>query len=99
MITNPPLGYSVEAVYATNDQLGYHYARNFINKFLGSKRDKNIDEPIELRDDDIFLGLDMSPDIQIYQSQTYEKYRQLGIKVYFIIHDLLPVLIHNGGQK
>jgi len=92
MITNPPSGYSVEAIYATDNQLGYRYAKNFIDKFLENKEDGSIDEPIELRSDDIFLGLDMAPSVQIYQSKTFERYRQLGIKVYFIIHDLLPVL-------
>jgi len=92
LLLSPPKGYNVEAVYANYGEYGYKYARKFQTKFLGNSIDEEIDdEMIEIAPNDVFLGLDMSHDIQIFQQQYYNELREYGIKVFFIIYDLLPV--------
>jgi len=91
LLINPPQGYTVEPIYATSSQYGYRYAKEFTTQFLQKSIDVHIkDDPIEIGSHDIFLGLDMSPNIQISQAPYYQELRRYGIKVYFIIHDLLP---------
>jgi len=89
MISHPPKGYDIRAVYASKDRLGYNYADSFINKFLGHSEANLRDDPIEISPDDIFLGLDMSPEVQTFQADTYRLFRNIGMKVSFVIYDLL----------
>ena len=60
LLKNPPPGFKVEPVYATLDELGYRYAREFTARLLGGKSDKN-DKPIDFASSDIFFGLDYCP--------------------------------------
>lgn len=92
LISTPPHGYKVEPVYATTDKLGYYYAGEFMSNFSADQELWRKHEAIELGHEDIFLGLDMSPDVQNYQQITYTTFREFGIKIYFVVHDLLPVL-------
>lgn len=92
LISSPPKGYTIQAVYATQDKCGYKYANQFINKFLGHPENLSIqDEPIDISPDDIFLGLDMSPHIQYAQKAYLQHLKNLGIHIYFIVYDLLTI--------
>ncbi len=96
MLENPVPGYMIKPVYADNETLGYFYAKKFLTTFT-DKSEKSSqqtieDEPIDLASGDIFLGLDMSPEIQRFQAETYIKYRTLGIEVYFVVYDLLTTV-------
>ncbi len=96
MLKNPVPGYIIKPVYADNEKLGYFYANKFLVSFTGTSEKSNQetveDEPVDLAQGDIFLGLDMAPDIQRFQASTYTKYRTLGIEVYFVVYDLLTTL-------
>ena len=89
MIQNPPKDYNIRAVYASKEKLGYRYANIFMNNFLGYGKTNLTDEPIEISPQDIFLGLDMSPEVQIFQEETYKLFKYIGVKVSFVIYDLL----------
>ncbi len=95
LLNNPPQGFKVEPVYATQNELGYRYARNFARNFLNTAKTKNSvnDEPVEFFNGDIFLGLDLQHHVVIKQASLYANMRNLGTKVYFIVYDLLPVLL------
>jgi len=95
LLANPPAGYRVEPVYATVDKLGYRYARKFTREFLSCSSDVGDDESIELHQGDIFLGLDLQPDVVPAQSGVYSEMRDAGIKIYFMVYDLLPILLPN----
>jgi glycosyltransferase involved in cell wall biosynthesis len=93
LIKNPPNGYFIEPVYTTATEKGYRYARQFMAKFTNDQSSIMInDDPIDTAPGDIFLGLDMSPDIQIHSKEYYRYLMYRGVDVYFLIHDLLPLL-------
>jgi glycosyltransferase involved in cell wall biosynthesis len=89
---NPPENYRVEPVYATEDQ-SYRYARNFTAKFMEIPREAIInDEPVEYALGDVFLGLDFQPQVVPSQQSFYQALRQQGVKVKFVVYDLLSIL-------
>lgn len=94
MLLNPPPGYRIEPVYATPDQ-GYRYARRFTMQFLDCPEAYLglADDPIDLGPDDIFLGLDLSHQVVITHGAEFERMRNRGVQVWFIVYDLLPVLM------
>lgn len=92
LLQNPPEGWVVEPVYATESSHGYRYARSFTCAFLGIPSGWTEDAPIEAWAGDIFLGLDLQPNIvQSKQSFLHDIHRR-GIGVHFVVYDLLPIL-------
>ena len=85
-----PEGYTVTPIYATTNELGYHYARQFVAKFTG-KADDRPDDLIESIPGDIFLGLDLQHQVTRFQSPYLSALRARGVSVYFVVYDLLPV--------
>ncbi len=92
LLDNPPVGYRVEPVYAKADQ-GYRYARNFTLHFLGCPELIWIDDPIEFKAGDLFLGLDLQPQVVPLQQDFYRKLRNYGVQVKFVVYDLLPITL------
>lgn len=90
LLNRAPEGYTVTPVYATTNELGYQYARQFIAKFTGQAEDRP-DELIETISGDIFLGLDLQHQVTRYQSPYLSALRARGVSVYFVVYDLLPV--------
>lgn len=90
-LTKPPKGYRVEPVYATTER-GYKYARKFTQRLLGLPQTMD-DEPIEYAPGDIFFVLDLQPQVQVIHKEFFRKLRMQGVQVYFLVHDLLPVLL------
>lgn len=90
---NPPVGYRVEPVFTGIDQPGYYYARRFTLQFLGCPESMLADEPIDFRAGDLFIGLDLQPHVVPAQHQYLEMLRHNGVSIYFIVYDMLPVLL------
>lgn len=88
----PPGCMRVEPVYATTEH-GYRYARHFSLNFLGCPTDILNDDPIEYRPGDIFLGLDLQPQVVIAHRDFYQQLRRHGVQVQFVVYDLLCVLM------
>jgi glycosyltransferase involved in cell wall biosynthesis len=90
-----PGGYRVEPVYLSNEEAGwrYRYARRYTFGLLGCPADILTDEIVEPECGDVLVGLDMSGDllIQAEREGLYEYYRNRGVTVYFMVHDLLPI--------
>lgn len=91
LLENPPIGYKVEPVYARGDKQGYFYARNFTMKFLNCPDSVFLDEPIDYSPGDIFLGIDLNHGVILFQKNFLSQMRNLGVKIYFVVYDLLPV--------
>lgn len=89
-LNHPLAGYQVEPVYATVDR-GYRYARRFTQGFLGCPDDALQDEPIDYAPGDIFFGLDLQPQVQVAQRGFFQTLRRQGVRVQFLVHDLLCV--------
>lgn len=92
-LENPPKGFRVEPVYATESSLGYSYARRFTSRFLGIPEDWAQDEPAEAWANDVFIGLDLQPQVVPAQQTSLQKWRNRGVKVWFVVYDLLPILM------
>ncbi|MDD1650662.1 MAG: glycosyltransferase family 4 protein, partial [Methylococcaceae bacterium] len=89
-LANPPGGWRVEPVYATVDQ-PYRYARQFTARFLGVSADGLTDESIDYAPGDVFFGLDLQPQVQTAKAGFYQRLRQQGVRVKFLVHDLLCI--------
>lgn len=93
MLLNPPAGWSVQPVYATADRVGYRYARQFTSHFLNIPGDWAEDAPVQAWAGDVFFGLDFQPHVIPAQESTLHAWRNRGVAVYFVVYDLLPVLM------
>ena len=94
-LINPPSGCHVEPVYATEAE-GYHYARSLKRQILGlpqSKKDTGNPEgmPIDVQPGDLFLGLDLQPQVIAIHRGYYQWLRQQGVTVKFVVYDLLQL--------
>jgi glycosyltransferase involved in cell wall biosynthesis len=92
-LDNPPEGFQVEPVYATADAPGYRYARRWTSRFLGIPEDWAEDSPAEAWAGDVFVGLDLQPHVVPAQAAFLHGWRNRGVKVWFVVYDLLPVLL------
>lgn len=89
IMNNKSLEYSVKPIYSNNGQ--YYYANKFIANFL-DKTDENIeDDVVSFRQDDIYLSLDLNAHLTNDTYQLYKQLQILGIKIYFIVYDILFV--------
>lgn len=94
LLANPPPGWRVEPVYAsTARESGYRYARQFAMRFLDCPEHVFRDDPVEAYPGDIFLGLDLESSIVSAQEAVLDHMHQRGVQIYFIVYDLLPVLL------
>ena len=91
LLQNPPEGYSVKAIYATADTYGYKYANQFTAYFLDKSNTIEDDYPIDIAAGDIFLGLDMSPNIQTFQKSYLDYLKNIGVSIHFVVYDLLLI--------
>jgi glycosyltransferase involved in cell wall biosynthesis len=89
---HPPADYRIEPVFATADQTGYFYARHFTLGFLNLTTQLLDDEAVDYFEGDIFLGLDLQPNVVPAQEAAYQAMRACGVRVLFVVYDLLPVL-------
>jgi glycosyltransferase involved in cell wall biosynthesis len=87
-----PNNYQIVPVYATRSE-DYKVANNFLCQFLGFDPSPEIDHVLDMRNGDIFLGLDYQDQIIYDRRNYYENLRNRGIAVYFVVYDLLPQLL------
>jgi glycosyltransferase involved in cell wall biosynthesis len=90
LLINPPAGFIVEPIYATQDN-GYRYARTFTKNFLDLPSDLVSDEPISYRAGDFFLGLDLEYHVQLANSEFLRTLYRAGVKLHFVLYDLIPI--------
>lgn len=101
LLLDPPAGFRVELVNADGDGR-FWYSREYTPKLLGLGDVGLADERLVVRPGDVFLGLDMSSRLfpcQIFPEMAgitpsvgaIEHMRSLGVKVQFVIYDLIPI--------
>ena len=89
---NPPEGYQVAPVYATQTRLGYWHARQFEKKLVsGGQAQDGKDDMVDPQPGDVFLGLDFVAGIVAAQHQYLTWMRNHGVRVHFVVYDLLPI--------
>lgn len=84
-------GFRLQLVYAT-DGYGYRAANAFTARWQPSTTQSPQDDWITPRCGDVFLGLDLNFNIEQAHEIYFTELRQRGVKVYFVVYDLLPVL-------
>lgn len=92
LVDNPPAGFRVEPVYGSGLQQRYRYARRFTLGLLGCGSIAAEDDPIAYQDGDIFLCPDLSKYTTLTNLDTFDDMRARGVAVYFVVHDILPLL-------
>jgi len=93
LIESPPEGFRIEPVYGDAQRLGYRYARRYTLRFLGCPEDTLEDTPISFGEGDHFIGLDLMHDPVYFQAPYFRQMRNAGVRVQFVVYDLLPVLM------
>jgi glycosyltransferase involved in cell wall biosynthesis len=91
LLSSPPAGYEIQAVYGDR-HVGYkagqigHGANGSLTISRSSKP-----QAIEVSSGDIFLGLDFACITTLKERNYLSMLRAAGVKVYFVVYDLLPV--------
>lgn len=82
----------IELVYATEFQ-SYRIANKFKQRLQDSASDLSqiTDDSFSPRDGDIFLALDYQDRIVMSHEKFYTYLRDIGVKVFFVVYDLLPI--------
>ncbi|HEK1692428.1 TPA: glycosyltransferase [Pseudomonas putida] len=97
LLENSPAGYRVEPVYLSDRSGGwaYHYARRYTCTMLGLPDEWAADERVDPMPGDLLIGLDLSGDtlVQASEAGLIQHYRDVGVGMWFMLHDLLPLRI------
>lgn len=100
LLAEPPAGFRIEPVYALVDgPTGYQYARNFTMSFMDCPSSALNDAPIDMHRGDVFIGLDFQPHLIPQQAEFYRTMRHRGVRVEFVVYDLLPLQIGHRFPK
>jgi len=95
MVKAPPNGYRIEPVYLLerDGNCQYRYARDYALELLECPRGWLHDEPIQPQPGDVLLAADLeaSQVVQAEKAGLFDRLRQIGVRINFIIFDLLPV--------
>lgn len=90
-LLKPLTGWTIEPIYATQSASGYKYAREFTCRFLGVDGEWAQDLPVDVWQGDIFIGLDLQPEVVPVQTPQLHEWRNLGASIWFVLYDLLPM--------
>ncbi len=92
LLTAPPEGYRVEPVYG-EPGARYRYARRFTAGFLGLDKDSLVDDVVDVEAGDILFGIDLALEEVPANAGLYRAMRDKGVAVYFVVYDLLPLIL------
>jgi glycosyltransferase involved in cell wall biosynthesis len=93
LLTETNSAYQVELVYAAKP-VGYKTAVAFTQRMFASGQSlADQDTYIHPQQGDIFLGLDLHFNIDQDHEHFFAKARQAGAQAYFVVYDLLPLLL------
>ena len=92
LLASPPEGFRVEPVYTERGRSNFYYAREYSLKLLGCPDHVLSDTTVEFSPHDIFLGLDLTDNFVKNNSAVFEGMRNIGVKIHFVVYDLLPIL-------
>jgi glycosyltransferase involved in cell wall biosynthesis len=87
LLKSPPPGMEIRPVWGTRTR-GYRYA----NSYLVSSEVTDDGSEVDVREGDIFLGLDLASRIAPRRQADFLKWRSNGVRFVFVVYDLLPML-------
>lgn len=94
LLVSPPAGFHVRPVFASQTQ-GYQYANQYTSRLLNQDYMETQDTPIHWQRGDVFFGLDMQHHVQLAHFSLFDRLREDGVTVKFLVHDLLPIQLAN----
>ncbi|MDP9154906.1 MAG: glycosyltransferase [Pseudomonadota bacterium] len=93
LLNSPPPGWSVRPVRLDRQVMAYRYANNYLRSVSCAEAEtQDEDEWIDTQQGDVFLGLDLIADTAPAAVGWFTTQRNRGVKIYFVVYDLLPVL-------
>lgn len=94
LLKSPPRNFDIVPVYAKPDTRGYFYARTFLDGFSNRPNvTARSDDLIDFQNGDVFIGLDLNLVIAVYQKPVLDEMHQFGVRIYFAVYDLLPIIM------
>ncbi len=90
LLDAPPPDFLVQPVYFLNGH--YRTAERFSNSIRAVPQGEGEDFVVDVHQDDIYLGLDLSPHLTEQVHDIHLTWKKRGVKSYFVIYDILPVL-------
>lgn len=96
---NPPKGWLVRFVHPAEDKGYYAYAHEAALRLFGYNDGLKQDMPIEYAEEDIFLGLDLVLEQTVSHINELRFMRACGVKIYFIVYDIIPLLFPEYAGK
>jgi glycosyltransferase involved in cell wall biosynthesis len=84
--------YQIEIVYTNPMDMEFYRANELTAKILDKKSNTKEDVWIEFLAGDILLFLDIHPSVAVTHISKIRFLIDKGVKIYYLIHDILPVL-------
>jgi glycosyltransferase involved in cell wall biosynthesis len=82
--------YAVDLVYSSADDLNFYVANDYKRKVLARSAPSG-DSYVAFKPGDILILLDQAPRMAINHAAYIRKLRNIGVKVYFYVYDLIPL--------
>jgi glycosyltransferase involved in cell wall biosynthesis len=92
LLTSPPQGWTVRPVRLDRQHMAYRYASAFLRMLESTPEADDDDEWVDTQQGDVFLGLDLIADAAAHAEAWFSAQRERGVKIHFVVYDLLPVL-------
>lgn len=114
LLNDPPQGYIPYPVFYSEEEKAYFYAHTFLSRFLNKPlpTPTKSQEKLYFQEGDILYCPDLNylGVIDAYHSQVFSLAKSLGVKLAFLVYDLLPLrfphyfdphipLLHEGWLK
>ncbi|AYJ87117.1 glycosyltransferase family 1 protein [Sphingomonas paeninsulae] len=90
MLDNPPSGILVELIYASPDHDNFYRANEYKRSGLGLEA-AGADDYVAFQPGDFLVFLDLAPRMAINHHRYIRYLRDMGVSVYFFVHDLIPL--------
>ena len=88
--------YQVLPIYLSDEggYWHYRYARRYLHILLGTVGDGVHDEEVIVSSGDVFYSPDVFPGpvAEAARLGLYRRWREQGVRIHFLVHDILPVL-------
>ncbi|WP_295953183.1 glycosyltransferase family 1 protein [Rhodoferax sp.] len=92
LLLNPPNGYQVLPIAASKSQ-GYQYIQSdFLENYTVLTEAKSLASTVQVKEGDIFFGLDLAARIVHSRIADLLAWKRQGVRLVFMVYDLLPVL-------
>ncbi len=90
---NHPVEFDVQAVYSPLGSCTYMHVNIYANKHLDKTANVENDIVMDPQCGDFFVGLDLQPQVVNECRNYYQFLRQHGVQVFFVVYDLLPIIL------